>query len=201
MRLSPIALAAALITGAAVSAIAQPRHASNAIDSIALTRSDGSITRIQPGRINVVEVFATWCQYSAYAAQYLAPDFARYVTVKGGRFLAVDETDRLGLGTAGPFGHSELGADSVLAPLPGLDRDAEYRATLAAFRAAYDVPYEVAFDPTMRLRAWLRPVLGDAMAYPMFVFIDDRGQFVTRALGVHELATLEQTFDDITSDD
>lgn len=172
-----------------------PRRSAGKVLPMTLPNESRRAVTVQSGRPTVLVLFATWCKYSAYEFQYVIPDLNAYVTSRGGRVIAIDTTDRIGVGTPGPPGHSEAGTDQILrASIPTESAVAD---ALHDFRAKFKPPIVLLYDSRMMMGQKL-PLYFEG-AYPTFVFVDRNGLPVTRAEGALSLEALTSTFDDVVS--
>jgi thiol-disulfide isomerase/thioredoxin len=160
--------------------------------------SGGQRVILRSGQPIVIEVFANWCEFSAYEARYVLPDFSRYVRAHGGLIVGVDETNRLGIGQPGPIGNPAGGKDGRDVPTLPHTQEA-FLATLQTYAQEFQLPLPLLYDPQGLLAKRLHFYLGPSLAYPTFVFLAADGQFATRAEGVEPLADLVTTYDEVAS--
>ena len=160
---------------------------------LSLVGTSGQAVPITPGRATVIEIFATWCEFSAYEARYVVPQFSAYVRTHHGVMVGVDETNRLGIGQSGPFDIPADGSDGQDDPAVP-HTQAAFVATLQAYAREFGLTMPLLYDPHGILAQRLTFYLGPGFAYPTFVFLGPDGRFRTRAEGVQSLDTLEATY-------
>lgn len=140
------------------------------------------VTIAADGHPLVVEIMATWCPYCAYFAAYDLPEIAPFVASQGGRIVAINATDRLGIGTPGEKGQPGSGQDGSMA-LPTGDAQAAYQAEMRRYVEAYPAMAQVTFlsDPDRRVADRFH-----FTGYPTVVLIDGAGRVVAARGGVVE---------------
>lgn len=140
------------------------------------------VTVSADGHPLVIEIMATWCPYCAYFAAYDLPDIAPFVKAQGGRIVAINATDRLGIGTPGERGQPGSGQDGSMA-LPEGDAQAAYQAEMRRYVETYPAMRGVVFlsDPDRRVADRFH-----FTGYPTVVLIDGEGKVVAARGGVVE---------------
>lgn len=157
-----------------------------------LPDQDGKQVSIKAdGKPLVVELMATWCPYCAYEAKYDLSEIIPYVQGKGGRFVAINATNRLGIGTAGEKGQPGSGRDGSRATPTG-DPDQAFQAEMKRYVQTYPAAGQAPFlyDPesTVASRFNLR-------GYPTFALVDGGGRVIAIKEGAVPAAEFRTWFD------
>ena len=122
------------------------------------------------------------------------PAFATYVSNHHAILVGVDETDRLGVGRAGPPGHPQLGSDARENATAGRD-PAAFDRTIEAYQRDFRLPMRLFADPDRKVQK--RFALYFHGAVLTFLFVAAGGRTVLRAEGAQGLRALESTFQDV----
>ncbi|MBT9260378.1 MAG: TlpA family protein disulfide reductase [Clostridiales bacterium] len=145
-----------------------------------------TVTVVPDGKPTVIYVFATWCPFCAWEAEYALQDIADFVHQKGGTLVAINATDQLGIAKAGP-------RDDPFAGEHPVTKQATSPEEMQAQLAQYVEQHRFQGFPVLYMLDY-KPLLdyGWQGSYPAFLFVDGKGNLVEQQVGTLEVSEFQK---------